>query len=183
MRRIAIACVVLLLAAGAQASKIEDATGVKYQYDGGTHGDASDICEDPSPTLPLGNETEGLLVPVDDPLDNYGLQIGEADVGDPVTVRLRSGPPAGWIVEAPAPDYDLAVHAPGCGERLGASSEPGGMIDEVTFVPQEAGVYTIQVQPGGDPEEALGPTPEGCHGVCVGTLNTVAGYGLSTSAS
>lgn len=182
MRGAAILSVVLVLAAGVSASTIEDATGVDYQHDGGTKGDASDVCHQPSPVLPVGNVTTGLLVPLDDPRDAYGLDVEPADVGDPITVTLQPAPDlAGSSVEPPAPDHDLVVHSVGCQEPLGNSSNDGTQADQVTFTPAEAGIHVVEVVPGdGGPVDA-GPGAEHCHPTCVGGLNRLVGYELTSA--
>lgn len=181
MRRVAAVCIVLVAAAGVQASTIEETTGVKYQHDGGTHGDASDVCVEPSPVLPVGNETEGLLVPLDDPEDDYGLDVTEADIGEAITVTLTPGPPLDWAVEEPLPDYDLVVHTPDCQEPINASRKTGSVQEIVTFVPEQAGVHVIQVLPGDGDLPGVAPVPMGCHPTCVGTTNKLVGYDLTSS--
>lgn len=182
MRRAALVLVVVMVSAAAQASTIEETTGIDYQWDGSTHGDASDTCAEPQPVLPVGNETAGLLVPGDDPEDDYGLSVTDEEVGITVTVTLTPGPSLEWAVQEPAPDYDLRVWTPGCGDVVGASHDNGTSVDEVAFEPGEAGTYTIQVLPGKSIQPELpGPIPMGCHGMCVGTLNGAAGYNLTNT--
>lgn len=164
MRRAWIIVLVVLLATTVQASRIEEATGIKYQHDGGTPGDASDVCDRPDPPLSVGDDSVGITVPVDDHVDNYALSIPEELVGVPVTVSIASSPGLPQVPR-PAPDHDLFIWSPDCGHLIDRSIGPPGEGDEVTFVPDGTGTYVVQVQadvdrPGG------GPAPVGCHPHC-----------------
>lgn len=191
MRRFAIACAVLVLAAGVQASTIEDTTGILYQHDGGTEGDASDDCADPSPEVQPGTDTTGLLVavleggavagnpPVDDVEDNYALPVGPGLVGGNVTVVVDPAPNV--TDQTPAPNYDLLVWSPGCEEVVAESHARGSGPDEVVFEPQVEGTYTVQVVPG-DAAPVDGPVQGNCHPTCIVAVNTFLGYGLNVGS-
>lgn len=209
--RSAILVTVLLVAAGAaHASIVERSIGgactralgaelaeevCTLQYDGGEHGDASDSCRSPSPRLAKGADTNGLLVPIDDPEDNYGFMVNGTLVNKPVTVRLvPSSPLPGEAGVEPGPvavagaDPDLVVWFPACFVVAGESRNPGGAPEEVTFVPKITGLYTIQAVLGpvgvhvrvgqGSGEPGMGT--DVCHASCYGEgVNPAVGYRLT----
>lgn len=111
------AAAVLLLvtsAAGlAEASRVEDLTGAHYQTDGDGAGDAPDACR-AGPAFPPGEDT-GLLVPFEDEVDHYALELGEDEVGELVVVR---------VVPHGDRDLDLAGFTPGCQEPVTRCPEP-----------------------------------------------------------
>jgi hypothetical protein len=167
------------------------------QYDGGAHGDASDSCRSPSPRLAKGADTTGLLVPVDDPEDNYGFMVNGAMVNQPVTVRLIPASPLPGSGVQPAPlgipgaNPDLVVWFPACFVVAGESRNLGGAPEEVTFLPRVTGLYTIQALLGpvevrvgvggaGDGGDEPGMGANVCHAFCYGdAVNPTAGYRLT----
>lgn len=116
-RAVLVALSLPLLAAASSASLLEDLTGgaVAYQFDGDSHHDAPDACQDADAawSLPLGGTTDGLLAAPDDSSDTFVLDVPASQVGArvAVTVAERSG----------SPDLQVTPFVPGC---LGSVLEP-----------------------------------------------------------
>lgn len=91
------------------ASTLEDANhAISYQFDGQTGHDAPDTCERAADAwaLPIGNRTDGLLVPPDDMSDVFVMDVAPHQVGMRIDLRLA---------EATASiDLGLAAFAPAC---------------------------------------------------------------------
>lgn len=197
--------ILLLSSALAQASVIETLTttacaraGIEpeactYQADGGQHGDAGDRCAQASPGLVLhGEPAAGLLVPQEDAADNYAFLVTDADVGQPLNVRVQ--PVKGALPPAssgsPVFPYHLQVWHEGClaiakGETF--IFEDGSV--HVSFVPHTPGTYVAEVvlqdprvPPSGGPASVsvFGASPATCHPMCLGDgLSATAGYTLA----
>jgi hypothetical protein len=94
----------------ASASTLEGTTAgvVAYQFDGGSHHDAPDMCGSAGAewALPLEGSTDGLLVPPDDMADVFLLDVPRSSVGS--TLLLSVLQPQG------TPDLSLTAFAPGC---------------------------------------------------------------------
>lgn len=103
----------LLLAASAvpvHASLAQDVSGhaVSYQFDGGSHHDAPDACQEAGAqwSAPVGGATDGLLVPGDDMSDVFVLDVPPALLGQRVEVAVAEA--------AGTPDVAVTAFAPGC---------------------------------------------------------------------
>lgn len=94
----------------ATGSLTEESTGhlVAYQFDGGSHHDAPDMCDeaDPEWNVTVGSTTDGMLAPPDDLSDVFVIDVPRALVGKRLDVRASEA--------QGTPDVDVNVWAPGC---------------------------------------------------------------------
>lgn len=171
---------------------LEAADACYSQFDGGQHGDASDDCRAPSPMLAPNQGTTGLLLPLFDASDNFGLVVNAGKVvtvmltpapllGGPLGIDLPTGP-------VPGPTLVLTVWLPGCMDSVGSVQVPVGASGAVSFPAWQGGLYTVAVTQGPvvvslhGPD--TGPTTDACHPFCFGVLiNPTLGYGILNFAS
>ena len=119
----AAACLLLLsfLAWPSTASTLEAASGgvVSYQFDGDNHHDAPDACAEAGPewALSINNVTDGLLLPPDDFVDAFVIDVPASEVGTRLDLRLMEGPGSA--------DLDLGAFAPRCdGDVFAPHNQP-----------------------------------------------------------
>lgn len=179
---------VLALAAGpVAASTVEDAIRdvcaavdptlaeeCVYQVDGGRHGDASDDCGAPDPTMGVGVSAFGMLAPPDDPEDNFALHVPQELVSTQLTVTIASALPSpgrqegGHKVEVWAPSASGA-----CATHLGTATG----LTPLTFVAESTGPYTLRVLPAPLPQVVPPHSqPRVCHFMCLGTVSNATGF-------
>lgn len=184
----ALAAGLVLLAASAQASLVEDRLedlcqgfGIPVpggscviQRDFGQPGDAPGTqpgaCVPSDRSIALGQTRSAFVVPVDDPADNVFLPIPASQVGREVTVSVDQTP-LGQLLG----DVSLVVFRPGCGPPVGAGAT-------VRFIPTQAGNYVINAGIRGLlPVAAQGGEPgaDACHPFCGDFLNNNGGYTVS----
>jgi hypothetical protein len=156
--------------------------GCAIQFDGGKHGDASDLCPNPDPLLQIDEMTSGLLAPKDDPEDNYALFVPPwdplVDDAPAFIVTLQPSPMMAKLQDEGLLEVYLDAWGPGCGMPLGGGHPtPAGNL-KVMFEAREPGTQTIQIR--AVLTEPPTPGTKTCHATCVGLLNAMAGYDLGT---
>lgn len=118
------ACALLVLltlsALPASGSLLEDLSGerVSYQFDGETHHDAPDACEESDPlwSFAAGQSTDGMLLPPDDNSDVFRMDVAPDQVGQRIVVSL---------IEANSVDLALSILAPMCdGDVFATQNQP-----------------------------------------------------------
>lgn len=193
---VTVAVLALALVPVASASLIEDALApacaslgigrdlCTYQHDGDAVGDASDVCARPAPAIRANGTVVGMVVPADDPRDNYALALS---AGQTVRIDLVAQPdlpqtPVGRVAE----NVDLRVYnSANCAVVLAESAKRGSGPESLTFTAPASGVYTVQVQLGsfyGLPLAGAppgGPGVDACNPTCQPLLNNEAGYRLT----
>lgn len=166
MRATILLAVLVALTGGAQASLIEDTTGLHYQNDGATGQDATDRCEEVEPEGANGSEATlvhaagakgGQLVPVDDPADHWRLVVPEPSTTSTVEVKVESSTPLGALGEeadrVPLVHQRVTVQTVGC-EPLDTESFPAGQDATVAFEPGDEERFRLSLSL----EPALGDT-------------------------
>ena len=96
MAKLPLVAACLLLAVGPATGSLIETTStglVTYQFDGATVHDAPDTCEGVLTAserfeVLLGNTSDGMLVPGDDEIDHFILDVDSSDVGDRVFVYV-----------------------------------------------------------------------------------------------
>lgn len=156
-RAVPVFCVLALLTVAAPVSAHDPVD--ETQHDGGTPGDASDLCRDPFPTLDHDATTSGRLVPVppllpvSDTTDNYAL-----DLSDGETVTITTGAAASTLLHDDSPSdedepfpgetaFRFQVWAPDCSEVVADGEPTPGSGEEATFTADVSGTYTVEVFP------------------------------------
>ncbi|MGQ0535408.1 MAG: hypothetical protein ACT4PT_05000 [Methanobacteriota archaeon] len=103
-----------VMAGAAEASRVEDATGLRYQEDAGVEGDAPSSCADLEParvvTVATGAPTFGLLVPEEDPSDLVLLDVtGFVGVRLAVDLVPQEGNPFSIDFDVRFPDCETSI--------------------------------------------------------------------------
>lgn len=106
------------------------------QDDGRSGKDASDGCADPAPLIGLDQLAEGELFPDEDRVDAWGVDVGEADVGEQAIAVLDP--------RLDGFEFVLEIWTPECAELLASGSTHGELL-ELAFTPDVAGIYTYEV--------------------------------------
>lgn len=111
----------LVLALPASASLLEEVSDgeVSYQFDGATHHDAPDACDEADPAwgFAAGTSTDGLLLPPDDMSDVFVMDVAPEQVGHRLKVSLFEG--------AEGVDLMLDILAPLCdGDVFAPHNQP-----------------------------------------------------------
>lgn len=167
MRATILLAVLVALTGGAQASLVEDTTGLHYQNDGGTGQDATDRCEEvdregtdgAEATLVRGDGAQGgQLVPVDDAADHWRLVVPDPSSTSTVEVKVESSTPlrALGYEEAdrvPLVHQRVTVQTVGC-EPLDTESFPVGQDGALAFDPGDEERFRLSLSI----EPALGDT-------------------------
>ncbi|MBI4393734.1 MAG: hypothetical protein HY556_08075 [Euryarchaeota archaeon] len=156
--------------------------GCAIQFDGGEHGDASDVCANPDPQLEIDEMTSGLLTPKDDPEDDYALLVAPWDPileDAPVfIVTLQPSPVMAKLQDEGLLEVYLDAWGPGCEMPLGSGHPTAAGNLKVVFEAKEPGTQTIQIR--AVLTEPPTPGTKTCHYTCVGLVNAMTGYDLGT---
>lgn len=167
MRATILLALLVALGGGAQASMIEDTTGLHYQNDGDEGQDATDSCpaveeSDEEATLVQdGPAREGQLVPVDDEADHWRLVVEDAQAS-PVTVQVDAFTPVpyGGQLFAASPlglfDLDVTVRTAEC-DALAKETVPVDGYGAVTFDAGDHSELRLSLRFNGSPVDHAGP--------------------------
>ncbi len=163
MVRSAVAIILLLASVAATASQVEDFLNpacallgqpeledefCKYQYDGGTYGDATDACDSANKTFAANDpESSGVLVYVDDEVDHYHFTVASA-----ATLTTTVEPSA--FAMAMNIELKVALFNEDCTTRL-ADGEVQGDGSIVASASVAAGTYALRIELG-EPQVAPG---------------------------
>lgn len=179
------------------------------QYDGRSHGDAADHCNAAAKILPVNDTSStpftGLLVPREDERDHYLVRESAHDREIVITLTAQPGLQTRGLLDASGisvlPHFTVTVYAKspayGCAEAVAFAEQEGKQV-LLAFHAQPETQYVVGVE---RMEGGLGPLTESednressnlqgsvplerdaCHGVCIGTLNDMAGYRLEADA-
>lgn len=157
---------------------------IEYQNDGNSGHDADDECvpgKPPSLILEPGVHEHGVLVPVDDEHDFWGIPLLQGQA-----VTLFMDPTEGHPDGLSYPDFEAHLLTPDC-EFLAAEPQPGNRQETVTAVAPVTGIHVAHifvVQPVALTSAEAGPlpglraappdaVPAYCHPIC----NNI-GYGV-----
>lgn len=159
------------------------------QYDGGRHGDASDRCNDPYPSIEVDAIVQGLILPPVptgnalaslDPEDSFAVQLGS---GQPAVLSIRPG--ASWDPLERSPFlFRAEVWGPNatgspCATRLAVAYSDG---PPVSFGANAGGTHTVRVVPiDGDVPDVDRSLPLVCHYMCMQNGAAVMGYRVNVS--
>lgn len=150
----------------------------RYQDDAGSHRDASNECESPSPEIELGTTT-GMLAPVDDPADFYAFDVPAWVYPDPppqYELTLRALGVEETLQDVDSAKFTLAVHKNTCDVIIVTGElNPDGSI-YLTFGAEYAGIHVIEVSAvWGLPGPLM---TQMCHESCGETVHRNLGYSL-----